>query len=230
MSAITAPPPGAVVEATTAPTARVLRTAGRAALAYAGLYLLTFVANSFASTMVASFAEEYPTAAQLQDQLPISATFAAVFAAAAVLGIVALTGVATYIGRAGSTLAPALRALAGAVGVGMFGSAVAALVQRGMINDYIAGSGADAAAQSAVIQGLFALPQTFAAVTGIAFASWLVVAALTGLLPTWMRVINLIVGLVSVLALYVGFPIGLLLSIPYFAALGTWALRASRTA
>jgi hypothetical protein len=230
MSAITAPPPGLAAEDTTAPTARVLRTAGRAAYAYAGLYLLTFVANSFASTLVASYAEEYPTPAQLRDQLPISATLAIAFTAAGILGIVALTGVATYLGRAGSVLAPALRALAAVGGAGMFGAAVAALAQRGMINEYIAGSGADAAAQSAVVQGLFALPQTFAAVTGVAFAAWLALAAMTGLLPTWLRVTSLIVGLVSVLALYVGFPIGLLLSMPYFAALGAWALRASRRA
>ncbi|MFC7484065.1 hypothetical protein ACFQX7_34105 [Luedemannella flava] len=98
-------------------TGQVLRTAGRAALAYAGLYLLTFVANSVASTMVASYAEEYPTPAQLRDQLPISATLAVAFVAVGTFGIVAMTGIATYVGRAGSTLAPGLRALAAAAGV-----------------------------------------------------------------------------------------------------------------
>jgi uncharacterized membrane protein len=233
MPATTALPPGAVVGDTTAPTAKVLHSAGVAAIAYAALYLVAFIANSLASTMVASYAEEYPTPAQMLDQRPYSATLAIAFVVVGILGIVALTGVATYLGRAGSVLAPGLKTITAALGAGVFGFGVAATAQRSMANDYIAGSGADAAAQSAVVQGLFVIPQTFAALFGVAFAGWLILAAAAGrrgLLPGWMRVTNVLVGVVGLLALYVGFPFGLLLSIPYFAVLGVWALRTSRSA
>ncbi len=233
MSATTAPSPDAVAGDTTAPTSKVLHGAGVAAIAYAALYLVAFVANSLASTLVDSYAEEYPTPAQMLDQLPISATLAIAFTVVGILGIIALTGVATYLGRAGSALAPALKAIAATLGAGVFGFGAAATAQRSMANDYIAGSGADAAAQSAVVQGLFVLPQTFGIVFGVAFAGWLILAAVAGrrgLLPRWMRLTNVVVGAAGLLALYAGFPFGLLLSIPYFAALGVWALRRSRSA
>ncbi len=233
MPATTALPPGVVVGDTSAPTAKVLRGAGVAAIAYAGLYLVAFVVNSIASRFVDSYAEEYPTPAQMNDQLPFSATLAAVFVVVGILCIVALTGVATYLGRAGSALSPALKTVTAVLGAGLFGFGVAATAQRSMANDYIAGSGADPAAQSAVVQGLFVIPQTFATLSGVAFAGWLILAAVAGrggLLPRWMTVTNVLVAAIGFVALYVGFPLGLLLSIPYFAVLGVWALRTSRSA
>lgn len=221
-----------IEEAATVPGTRdrVLRTAGVAGIAYAVTYGMYFATNQIRHAMDPSLGEEYVTAEQLSAQLPTAAILAMIFAFNATAGLVALSSLAVFVRRSGSELAGALTALAGAFFIGIAGAAYSGVVMSSFLTEYIPGSGATPEAQSAVIQGLYALPQTFSGLAATAFAAWQIIAALSRAFPRWITIVNLVLASLSLGTYFIGFSVGIILVIPYLLAVGIWALRRSRRA
>ncbi|MFF2454706.1 hypothetical protein [Isoptericola sp. NPDC058082] len=219
-------------DGTTATPKAVLRAAGVAGVVGAAIHLSSFGINQVLHLLNAQPLPEYPTPAQMAEELPLAAVRAIVFTAVTVLTVVALSGLAAHLLRRGSASAVALPPFVAMVGVGLLGSGLAAVVQSAFVNDYISGSGASAGAQSAVVQGLFVVPQAFATLAGIALAGFLAVVSIAGrrILPRWLLALGSAFAVVSVGMLFTGVPAGVVLLPPYLLAAGTWALRASRSA
>lgn len=207
-----------------------LRTVGRAGLGYVVVYGTVVAVNQGLNLLDRSPVPEYPTAEQMAAGLPLGSLRAIIFAAAAVLAVIALSNLAGHLRRTGKPLATALPALVGAIAVGELGAGFAGVTQAGFVNEYLRGSGADAAAQSAVIQGLYVVPQTFAGITGFAFAGYLVISALVGrgTLPAWLNIVSLIFAAATLGTAFLGFSVGVVLLLPWLLLVGLWALRGSR--
>jgi len=160
----------------------------------------------------------------------VAAILAMIFAFNATAGLVALSSLAVFVRRSGSELAGALTALAGAFFIGIAGAAYSGVVMSSFLTEYIPGSGATPEAQSAVIQGLYAFPQTFSGLAATAFAAWQIIAALSRAFPRWITIVNLVLASLSLGTYFIGFSVGIILVIPYLLAVGIWALRRSRRA
>ena len=209
------------------------RTTGWAAIAYAVVYVLTFVTNALVSTLGSASDVHYRTPVQMMADRPFGVVFAICFGLLGAALIVVASGLRRLIWSdesIGGAAASSLGVIAGA-GLMLSGAAVAA--QRGFPPNDLAGTGADTATQLAIVQGGFLLTNAATFLASLALLVWLSSVAVVArrertlsarlLVATWLAALAPIVS-----AALTGFAFGILVTIPYMAALGISLVRRAR--
>lgn len=209
------------------PLTRSLTLAGIAGLAHGALHIAVIAWNNLSGSPEG---EITGAPQQMQAEFVAMAAASVLITVIGVLAIIASDGVAAVLRRSGSPLAPAAAALGAAFGISTIAVAASAAAIRGFPNEYILASGADPAAQSAVVEGMFAVTQSLTLLAVLVIAAWWVVTAIAGrgCLPLWLRIVHVVFAVLVVAGIFVAGAIGLLLSTVYFLVLGGWALRTGR--
>ncbi|MGB4779298.1 hypothetical protein [Microbacterium sp.] len=211
------------------PLARTLRVAGIAGILHGALHIAWILLNQLV-LMPSTEEGALTTPAAMQDEFVMTTLVAVVFVAAGVLSIVSAGGVAALVRARGSVLAPTAAALGASFGIVMIAVSAASAAIRGFPNEYIAATGAPESTQAAVIEGMFAVPQSMTFLAALLFAAWCVVTAIARVYPVWLLVVNVVVALVVTGLLFVAGAAGMMLSTIYFIVLGIWLVRAARRA
>jgi hypothetical protein len=209
------------------------RTTGWAAIAYAVVYVLTFVTNALVSTLGPASDVHYRTPLQMIADRPYGDVFAIGFGLLGAALIVVATGLRRLIWSDDSIGGAAASSVGVIAGAGLMLSGAAGAAQRGFAPNDLAGTGADPATQLAIVQGGFLLTNTATFLASLALFVWLSSVAFAArrertlstrlIVATWLAALAPIAS-----AALTGFPFGLLITIPYMAALGISLRRRAR--
>jgi hypothetical protein len=209
------------------------RTTGWAAIAYAVLYVLTFVTNALVSTLGPASDVAYRTPVQMMADRPYGVVFAIGFGLLGAALIVVATGLRRLIWSDDSIGGAAVSSIGVIAGAGFMLSGAAVAAQRGFAPNDLAGTGADTATQLAIVQGGFLLTNAANFLASLAIFVWLSSVAIAArrerTLSTWLIVATWPTALAPIVsAALTGFPFGFLVTIPYMAALGISLRRRAR--
>lgn len=209
------------------------RTTGWAAIAYVVLYLLTFVTNALMSALGPGSDIEYRSPEQMMADLPSGIVFGVSFALIGTALTVVALGLRRVVWDDESIAGTATSSVGAIAGAGLMLGGAAAAAQRGFAANDLAGTGADPATQLAVVQAGFLLTNTGFFLASLAILVWLSSVAIAArryrtlppplILGTWLTALAPIVSIALT-----GFASGLLVTIPYAAALGIVLLRRVR--
>jgi hypothetical protein len=209
------------------------RTTGWAAIAYAIAYVLTFVTNALVSTLGPASDVHYRTPLQMIADRPYGGVFAISFGLLGAALIVVATGLRRLIWSDESTGGAAASSVGVIAGAGFMLSGAAVAAQRGFAPNDLAATGADIATQLAIVQGGFLLTNAANFLASLALFVWLSSVAFAArrerTLSTRMIVATWLAALAPIAsAALTGFPFGVLVTIPYMAALGISLVRRAR--
>lgn len=209
------------------------RMTGWAAIGYAVVYVLNFITIILVATQRPASATRYSTPEQMVNDRLLGDVGALGWALMGTALIVVAMGLRRLIwgdDSIGGAAASSAGVIAGA-GLMLAGAAIAA--QRGYAPNDLAGTGADAATQLAIVQAgsLLTNAATFLASVGLCvWLSWVALAARRShalstrwIAATWLAALAPITS-----SALTSFPIGLVITIPYFAALGVSLVRRAR--
>jgi hypothetical protein len=209
------------------------RTTGWAAIAYAVVYVLTFVTNIVISMVGPASSVRYRTPEQMVADRLFGDIGALCFALLGTTLIVMAIGLRRLIWSDDSVTGAAATSVGVIAGAGLMLAGAATAAQRGFAPNDLAPSGADAATQLAIVQGSVLLTgaATFLASIGLlVWLSWVAIAARrervfsTPLIAaTWLAALAPIASVALT-----SFPFGLVVTIPYAAGLGISLLRRAR--
>ena len=209
------------------------RTTGWAAIGYAVVYTATFVTNALMSTLGPASNIVYRTPAQMMADRLFGDVFAIGFALLGAALIVVAHGLRRLVWGEDSIGGAAASSVGVIAGAGLMLSGAAAAAQRGFAPNNLAGTGADAATQLAIVQGGFLLTNAAVFLASLAMLIWLSSVAVAArrertlssrlILATWLAALAPFAS-----AAMTGFAFGLLVTIPYTAALGISLVRRAR--
>jgi hypothetical protein len=209
------------------------RTTGWAAIAYAVVYVFTFVTNALVSTLGPASDVHYRTPLQMVADRPYGVVGALGFALLGSALIVMAIGLRRIIWDDDSIGGAAASSIGVIAGAGLMLSGAAAAAQRGFAPNDLAATGADTATQLAIVQGGFLLTNAAVFLANLAMLVWLSSVAVAArrertlsarlIVATWLTALAPIAS-----AALTGFAFGLLVTIPYAAALGISLLRRAR--
>jgi hypothetical protein len=209
------------------------RTTGWAAIAYAVVYVLTFVTNALVWTLGSASDVQYRTPLQMIADRPYGDVFAISFGLLGAALIVVATGLRRLIWSDESTGGAAASSVGVIAGAGLMLSGAAVAAQRGFAPNDLAGTGADTATQLAIVQGGFLLTNAATFLASLALLVWLSSVAVAArrertlsarlIVATWLAALAPIAS-----AALTGFAFGFLVTIPYMAALGISLVRRGR--
>jgi hypothetical protein len=209
------------------------RTTGWAAIAYAVVYVLTFVTNIVISMVGPASSVRYRTPEQMVADRLFGDIGALGFALLGTTLIIIAIGLRRLIWSDDSVTGAAASSVGVIAGAGLMLAGAAIAAQHGFAPNDLAPSGADAATQLAIVQGGYLLTgaATFLACIGLlVWLSWVAIAARrervfsTPLIAaTWLAALAPIASVALT-----SFPFGLLVTIPYAAGLGISLLRRAR--
>ena len=208
------------------------RTTGLAAIAYAALYVLTFVSNA-GIALLRSRSVDYLSPEEMAADLPYAVLGGILLGSLGACLIGVATGLHRIVWSDESHVGVVATILGIIAGAGFVLAGASAAAQRGYAANDLAGTGADMSTQLAVVQGGFLLTNAAFFFVSLAALAWLGCVALAGrrrgTLPRWLIVGTWIAAITPTLTIVLtGFSSGILVTIPYAAALGVWLLRQAR--
>jgi hypothetical protein len=210
-----------------------LRTTGWAAIAYAIIYFGTFVSTIVGSMLSPQSSIRYRTPDEMSADRLFGDVGAIDFALLGVTLIVVAIGLRRLIWGDESIAGAAASSVGIIAGAGLMLAGAAIGAQRGFAPNDLAATGADLAMQRAVVQGgsLLVNAATFLASLGLLI--WLSSVAIAArsrrtfsapvIAATWLTALAPFASVALT-----GFPLGLILTIPYTAGLGIALVRRGR--
>jgi hypothetical protein len=210
-----------------------LRVAGWGTLGFAVAFFATFVANALINTVFVQY-PDHPLAADMAADHWGGVFFLVSWSVCgAALGVAAVGLAAVTLPPGG--LAARISTLFGAVATaGWMLSGAAGLAQRtALLNDSIAAEQADAAAEGAVVAGLFVVVHAGGILFAVAAVPWLALAAI-GAARRVSRTVAVFLGIAAVVSaagfVALGAQLGFLVVMVAFAVIGALLLRRARRA
>lgn len=211
-----------------------LRVAGWATLGFAIAFFVTFVVNAIMN--MSSSGPDYPTAAEMTADVGSGIVFMLMWGTAGAALVVAAVGLPAVVWPADALASRIATAFGIIAAGGWIVSGVNGFAQRtALLNGNIAGAGADAAAERAVVEGLFIGVHTGGILFAFAAVPWLAIVAVgaagrramskVAISFLWIAAVLPLAGfLVS------GLQFGLLAVLVGFAVVGASLLRRARKA
>jgi hypothetical protein len=209
------------------------RTTGWAAIAYALIYIGTFVSNILASILGPQSSSRYRTPDEMSADRLFGDVGAIGFALLGATLIVVAIGLRRLIWGDDSIAGAAASSIGVIAGAGLMLAGAALGAQRGYAPNDLAATGADLAMQRAVVQGGSLLGHAATFLASLAMLIWLSSVAIVArrertfsaplIAATWLTALAPFASVALT-----GFPFGLIVTIPYAAALGISLVRRGR--
>ena len=209
------------------------RTTGWAAIAYAIIYIATFVTTILMSTLGPASGIRFRTPDQMTADRLLGDVGAIEFALLGAALIVVAMGLRRLMWDEESIIGAAASSIGVVAGAGLMLAGAAVGAQRGFAPNDLAGTGADTAMQRAVVQGGYLLVNAATFLASLALLIWLSSIAIAAqrartlssrmIVATWLTALAPFASSAST-----GFAFGFIVTIPYAAALGISLVRRAR--
>lgn len=209
------------------------RTTGWAAIAYALVYIGAVVSNILLSVLGPDSGVRYRTPDQMAADRLGGDVGAISFALLGAALIVVAMGLRRLIWGDASIAGAAAASVGVIAGAGLMLAGAAIGAARGFAANDLAGTGADIAAQRAIVQGGSVLVNSATLLASLAMLIWLASVAIVArrertfsaplIAATWLTALAPFASFALT-----GFPFGLIVTIPYAAALGISLVRRGR--